>query len=116
MNENQLFLEEDFPLKSEFGTMLRKRNARRKEFFKLKRLMYSEYGLTAPCWVDKYGEYCDEGDPDAVRIHRCWRRQESKNIKRYCNRKFRRTNRFRMLVAQQKGFYRKATEFWWELD
>ena len=116
MSVDQINPEEEFPLKSEFGSMLRKRKARRKEFFKLKRLLRSEYGLTAPCWVDKYGDYCDEGDDDAVRLKRFWRRRASRNIKKDCNRQFRRTNRLKMLVSHQKGFYRKATEFWWELD
>lgn len=54
-----------------------------------------------------------EKDPEKIKCYlRTWREQRSKDIKRQCNKKLRRDKE----NAYQNGEYKKATEFWWELD
>ena len=61
--------------------------------------------------LTKDGKWASDPD-DAEFYERYWRGKRSKQIKKNCNRKLRRTNN----EAYQNGEYKKATEFWWELD
>ena len=55
-----------------------------------------------------------ETDPEEIQYYRrVWRGKRSKDIKKQCNRKLRHTNEEEIY---QNGEYKKATEFWWELD
>ena len=69
-------------------------------------------------WVEVKVEARDknnkwETDPEKIKCYlRTWREQRSKDIKRQCNKKLRRDKE----NAYQNGDYKKATEFWWELD
>ena len=61
---------------------------------------------------NKDGEW--ESDKDEIEHYRrWWRSKRSKQIKKNCNRRLRRTNKDEIY---QNGEYKKATEFWWELD
>lgn len=62
--------------------------------------------------LTKDGKWARDPD-DAEFYERYWRGKRSKNIKQQCNRKLRRTNKDKIY---QNGEYKKATEFWWELD
>jgi hypothetical protein len=106
-------IEEEFPKKAEFGTLIRKRLGIRKQYFKRKRMSQSPYYPMSAYLVDKNGDYLSVNELDkAVRYKRQWRGKASKGIKKECNRKFRRN---KTEVSRKGNNYRKATEFWWEL-
>ena len=100
-----------FPKKSEAkGTLTRKRRAREIAKRNMRRMEPQIYGSGYyPVGAD--GRYDDESP---VYMKRMWRTQESKHIKQNCNRKLRRSNKLKNIVAN-RGEYKKLTEFWWEL-
>lgn len=116
----ELYLDtEDFPTKAEFGTMLRKRRAMRKEYFKLKRAGYNSGYPWPVAYRSKDRKWCWTGDPDIAYTVRCYRGKRSKHIKTYCHRKFRRAKDFERddcFWGAKTNHYRRCQEFWWELD
>ena len=62
------------------------------------------------------GAYEVEDKNGNKRIKRYWRGQRSKSIKKKCNRMLRRSNKLNTLTGSNRGWYRRATEFWWEYD
>lgn len=105
-------MDDDFPLKADFGTMRRKRNGMRVEQRNLMRISKVNHWRTNVWWVNECGNFCKP--ENAVRLKKLWRSQGSHRIKKVCNRRFRRLNNLKMIVSPQKHMHRKATEFWWE--
>ena len=93
------------------------RRRRKKERMFLKHLI-SLWQIGHNRWVEvpvagfnKDGEW--ESDKNEIEHYRrWWRGKRSKQIKKNCNRRLRRTSQ----EVYQNGEYKKATEFWWELD
>ena len=112
----EIFTKEEweFPQKSEFGSLSRKRLAIRKEHFKLIRMVERKHYYCNAYYIDKDGEICDKRT--AVRVLRYWRGKRSHQIKKYCHRRFRRNPNLKMLVSNKRSLHRKSTEFWWEYD
>ena len=104
-------IEEDmeFPEKSYFGSLSRKRQAIKVEYRRLRRV-----NRCCSCWgtvypVNSNGEY----DVNGNRYKRSYRGSRSKYLKKRCNKQLR-SSRLRNLRLIG-NVYRKATEFWWEL-
>lgn len=80
---------------------------------------------TACFWSETYSEYilpdaewrlkeCGKDYPTSRAYpKRYWRDQRSEEIKRICNRKFRRK---KIEINGKSNIYRHYTEFWWEYD
>lgn len=89
---------------------MRKKRKRRK--------MYLEHLVFLATYPSGYpsGAYWKEGWKDKTfqaRYVRCYRGQRSKQIKKRCNRRFRR-KREGYYDTPNGCAYRKVTEFWWE--
>ena len=112
--ENTDNIEESFPTKDEFGSLNRKRRAMKIAGNRLIRMSdsYRRKGGSYP--VDENGERCER--TEAIRYKRFWRAKMSKQVKKRCHRRFRRSGKLNMLSGSQKSLNRKATEFWWEFD
>ena len=114
MEDGFIVEELEFPQKSEFGSLNRKRLAMQKEHYKLIRMAERKHYYCNAYYIDKDGEICD--NRTAVRAVRYWRGMRSHRIKKYCHRRFRRNPNLRMLISNKRSLHRKATEFWYEYD
>lgn len=107
----------EFPTKYEVNdSLLRKRAAIRKEYYKIVRITQDEGYPSGAYWYNKDGDWTSVYSEDRFRYKRCYRGKRSSYIKKMCNRKWRRSSKLNMLSSRAKSLNRKATEFWYEYD
>ena len=79
---------------------------------KLRRISYAYNSrrLAPAIPVDINGKYAEEDDIDFVRYKRSYNYRGAKNLRRFSNRKVRKT-----MCVYSRGGYRKCFDYWWEL-
>ena len=105
---------EEFPEKSEFGSLSRKRNAIRIAALRAKKMAQAKWWRAGAFLTNTGREYCDN-ESDGVYWKRIWRTSRSGKIKKLCNRRLRRNTDIQIeSITKERAAYRKETEFWWE--
>ena len=85
-----------------------------KKFFERKHEDYRRYKKLDDKLGNKYASSGAWYDREVGRYKRYWRSQRSSEIKRRCNRSFRKNNADE--ISQKSNKYRRYTEFEWEYD
>ena len=99
-------IEESFPVKADFGSLLRKRRAMKKERARIQRIIIGN-GRHSAYSVNAKG---------STRLVRAYRDATQRKTKVISNRIFRRSQKMNMVVYHQKGTYRKhVSEFIWDI-
>ena len=107
MYEEEL-LDVEFPTKEEMGSLRKKRERMRKNYFRMKRLCENTDSFVGGAnYADQDGNYVER--KDAVYMKRWYRGSRSRWIKKLCNREFRRKG----IVSSSRAIQHKMTEYWW---